>query len=83
MGAYGSCVIELDETRPKWRQVADIIRERIADGTYPPDTRIPSVLGLTTEFSIAAVTAHKALRALREDGSIRTEIGMGSYVNRG
>ncbi|MEU5166775.1 GntR family transcriptional regulator [Streptomyces mutomycini] len=82
MDPYGSCVIELDETRPKWRQVADIIRERIADGTYPPDTRIPSVLGLTEEFSIASVTAHKALRALREDGSIRTEVGMGSYVNR-
>ena len=30
-------MIELDETRPKWRQVADILRGRIADGTYPPE----------------------------------------------
>jgi DNA-binding GntR family transcriptional regulator len=73
-------VIELDETRPKWRQVADILRDRIADGTYPPGARVPSVVQLTAEFGIAAVTAQKVLRALREDGAIRTEVGMGSYV---
>jgi DNA-binding GntR family transcriptional regulator len=73
-------VIELDETRPKWRQVADIIRARIADGTYPAGSRVPSVVQLTEEFGIAAVTAQKVMRALREDGVIRTEVGMGSYV---
>lgn len=73
-------MIELDETRPKWRQVADILRARIADGTYPPGSRVPSVVQLTAEFRIAAVTAQKVLRALREDGAIRTELGMGSYV---
>lgn len=73
-------MIELDETRPKWRQVADIIRARILDGTYPPGSRVPSVVQLTAEFGIAAVTAQKVMRALREEGTIRTEVGMGSYV---
>lgn len=73
-------MIELDETRPKWRQVADILRARIADGTYPAGSRVPSVVQLTAEFGIAAVTAQKVMRALREDGVIRTEVGMGSYV---
>jgi DNA-binding GntR family transcriptional regulator len=73
-------VIELDETRPKWRQVADIIRARISDGTYPPGSRVPSVVQLTAEFGIAAVTAQKVMRALRDEGVIRTELGMGSYV---
>ncbi|WP_032794573.1 GntR family transcriptional regulator [Streptomyces sp. W007] len=72
--------IELDETRPKWRQVADIMRARIADGTYPPGARIPAVIALTSEFGIALATAQKATRALRDEGLIRTEIGMGSYV---
>ncbi|MFE7624299.1 GntR family transcriptional regulator [Streptomyces sp. NPDC057509] len=72
--------IELDETRPKWRQVADILRARIADGTYPTGSRVPSVVAITEEFGIAIVTAQKALKALREEGSIRTEVGMGSYV---
>ena len=73
-------MIELDETRPKWRQVADIIRARISDGTYPPGSRVPSVVQITAEFGIAAVTAQKVLRALREEGTVRTEVGMGSYV---
>nr|WP_203632037.1 GntR family transcriptional regulator [Streptomyces halstedii] len=78
---YGPAVsIELDMTRPKWRQVADILRARIAGGTYPPGSRIPSVVALTGEFGIAAVTAQKVMRALREEGWIRTEAGMGSYV---
>ncbi|MFE5093289.1 GntR family transcriptional regulator [Streptomyces sp. NPDC056638] len=73
-------MIELDETRPKWRQVADILRARITTGTYPPGSRVPSVVQLTEEFGIAAVTAQKVMRALREEGAIRTERGMGSYV---
>lgn len=73
-------MIELDETRPKWRQVADILRTRISNGTYPAGSRVPSVVQLTEEFGIAAVTAQKVMRALREEGSIRTEVGMGSYV---
>lgn len=77
---YGSSVTELDDTRPKWRQVAAILKARIADGTYPPGSRVPSVVQLCGEFSIAAVTAQKVMRSLREEGLIRTEPGMGSYV---
>lgn len=76
-------VVDLDETRPKWRQVAAVITERIADGTYPPGTRVPSVVQLSAEFGIANVTAQKVVRALRDEGLIRTEPGMGSYVTGG
>jgi DNA-binding GntR family transcriptional regulator len=76
-------VIELDETRPKWRQVAEVIRQRIEDGTYPAGSRVPSVVQLTEEFGIATVTGQKVMRALREEGAIRTELGMGSYVTDG
>ena len=73
-------MVDLDETRPKWRQVAEVVRARIADGTYPPGSRVPSVVQIIEEFGIANVTAQKALRSLREDGLIRTEPGMGSFV---
>ncbi|MEV5314014.1 winged helix-turn-helix domain-containing protein [Streptomyces sp. NPDC052610] len=65
---------------PRWRQVAKVIRARIADGTYPPRTRVPSVVQLTSEFGIANATAHKVLRALREEGLTYTEPGLGSFV---
>lgn len=73
-------VIEFVADVPRWRQVAEVIRQRIADGTYPPRTRVPSVIQLTTEFGIAQATAQKVLRALREEGRIYTEPGLGSFV---
>ncbi|WP_372446314.1 GntR family transcriptional regulator [Streptomyces chrestomyceticus] len=59
-----------------------MIRERIADGTYAPGERVPSVLQLEEEFGIAGVTAHKVHRGLRAEGLINTEPGLGSYVSR-
>jgi len=73
-------VIELDRSRPLWPQVAAIIRERIEKGEYAAGERIPSVLALVEEFGVTQVTIRKAIAALREDGWIRTETGMGSYV---
>jgi DNA-binding GntR family transcriptional regulator len=60
--------------------VADVIRARIKDGTYPPRTRIPSVVEITAEFGIAAVTAQKVHKGLRAEGLIYTEPGLGSFV---
>jgi GntR family transcriptional regulator len=73
---------ELAEDQPRWRQVRDILKERIASGRYRPGSRVPSERDLTQEFGIAATTAHKVLAALREEGLIRTERGMGSFVVR-
>ncbi|MFE4654910.1 GntR family transcriptional regulator [Streptomyces sp. NPDC056707] len=75
-------MIEFAPDQPRWRQVAAVIRQRIADGTYPPRTRVPSVLQLQAEFGIAAATGQKVHRALREDGLIYTEPGLGSFVAR-
>ncbi|TFV30110.1 GntR family transcriptional regulator [Streptomyces sp. T1317-0309] len=57
-----------------------MIRQRIVDGTYPPRSRVPSVVQLTEEFGIANATAHKVLQALRAEGLTYTEPGLGSFV---
>jgi GntR family transcriptional regulator len=75
-------VIEFAPDQPRWRQVAEVVRRRIADGTYAPRTRVPSVLQLQAEFGIAAATGQKVHRALREEGLIYTEPGLGSFVAR-
>lgn len=75
-------MIEFAPDLPRWRQVAEVMRKRIADGTYPPRTRVPSVLQLQAEFGIAAATGQKVHRALREEGLIYTEPGLGSFVTR-
>jgi GntR family transcriptional regulator len=78
--AHAGEVIEFVPDIPRWRQVAEVVRGRIADGTYPPRTRVPSVVQLTSEFGVANATAHKVLRALREEGLTYTEPGLGSFV---
>lgn len=75
-------MIEFAPDIPRWRQVAKVIRGRITDGTYGPRTRVPSVVQLTSEFGIANATAHKVLRALREEGLTYTEPGLGSFVSQ-
>ncbi|MFI0215465.1 GntR family transcriptional regulator [Streptomyces lydicus] len=73
-------MIEFAPDRPRWRQVADVIRTRIADGSYPPGTRVPSVVEMLEEFGIATTTGQKVHRGLRAEGLIYTEPGMGSFV---
>lgn len=72
-------MIEWDPTRPKWAQIAEVIRTRIASGEYPPQTRISEVQ-LESEFGVARITVRKAIRQLREEGLIVTTRGMGSFV---
>ncbi|MFF1684563.1 GntR family transcriptional regulator [Streptomyces sp. NPDC058254] len=72
--------MEFAADRPRWRQVHEVIVERIESGVYAPRTRVPSTVALVEEFGVANVTAQKVLRQLREDGLIYTELGMGSFV---
>ena len=72
-------VIEFDPTRPKWQQIAETLRARIADGTLPPRSLVSEVQ-LEAEFGVARGTVRKAIAALRDDGLLVTTPGMGSFV---
>lgn len=72
-------VMDFDPTRPKWQQIADVLRERIADGTLPPQSLVSEVQ-LEAEFGVARTTVRKATAALREEGLLVTTPGMGSFV---
>jgi DNA-binding transcriptional regulator YhcF (GntR family) len=71
---------EWAEDRPKWEQIADVIRARIADGTYLPGSRVPSVQQLVEDTGVAVDTAQKVLARLRAEGVVYTVRGMGSFV---
>lgn len=72
-------VTDYDPTRPKWEQIASVLRERIAVGELPPRTLISEVR-LEAEFGVARGTVRKATAALRDEGLIVTTPGMGSFV---
>lgn len=56
------------------------MQARIVDGVYPAGARVPSVVELSTEFGVAASTAQKVLARLKEDGWVRAEVGLGTFV---
>jgi DNA-binding GntR family transcriptional regulator len=78
-GTYSPTVFEFDPTRPKWHQIAEVVRQRIANGEYPVRGLISEVK-LEEEFGVARDTVRKATAALREEGLIITTRGMGSFV---
>lgn len=80
--AHHAVIMDFEDERPRWEQVAEVIEARIKDGTYPAGSRVPSVVQLTAEFGIASATAQKALRALKAQGLTRTVVGMGSFVKK-
>ncbi|MFG2439001.1 GntR family transcriptional regulator [Streptomyces sp. NPDC048508] len=74
-------ITEWAKDRPKWEQIAEVIRTRIADGTYPARSRVPSVQQIVMETGVAVDTAQKVLANLREEGAIYTVRGLGSFVS--
>ncbi|MET8050561.1 winged helix-turn-helix domain-containing protein [Streptosporangium sp. NPDC005286] len=73
-------MIEWRENAPKWVQVAEVLKARIADGTYRPDTRLPSQHEMVREFDIAPNTAQKVLTKLRGEGVAYSVPGVGTFV---
>ncbi|MFI6180799.1 GntR family transcriptional regulator [Nonomuraea sp. NPDC051191] len=65
---------------PRWVQVYDDLKGKIESGELAPGDQVPSVLRLQQLYGIATATGQKVHRALRKDGFIRTEPGMGSFV---
>jgi GntR family transcriptional regulator len=65
---------------PPWQQLAQLLRDRISDGTYPPGGRVPSVISLSQEFEVAPGTVRKALGALQTEGLVESRVGWGTFV---
>ncbi|MFD7593320.1 GntR family transcriptional regulator [Kitasatospora sp. NPDC059812] len=72
-------MIEYDPTRPKWQQIADVLREQIRSGDLAAN-QLVSEVQLEQAFGVARTTVRKATAALRAEGLIVTTPGMGSFV---
>lgn len=65
---------------PIYRQIASVIAERIEDGTYPPNRKIPSERELCEEFEVTNKTVRAGIALLVEDGKLRPVKGRGVFV---
>ncbi|GAA4047326.1 GntR family transcriptional regulator [Nonomuraea soli] len=71
-------MLDYDGDQHLYLQVAEIIRNRIAD--LAPGSRVPSESEIQHEFGVARTTARRAIHVLREEGHIYTVQGEGTFV---
>ena len=77
--SYGAFMINSDSAQPPYRQLAAILRGKIAAGEIT--ARLPGERALADEYQVAMGTVRKAIAVLRdEDGIVETTPGWGTYV---
>jgi GntR family transcriptional regulator len=74
--------MQIDHGAPEylWRQLAALLRARIASGELPPGSRIPSLVDLAAEYDLSVVTVRKAVAALVAEGTLMPKSGRGTFV---
>jgi GntR family transcriptional regulator len=75
-----SVTVDHDSPEPLYRQVAGILRGRIASGDIT--ARLPSLKTIAQEYGVSHITAEKAVALLREEGLVVVVIGRGAYVKK-
>lgn len=65
---------------PMYKQVTDQIKDAIASGTLPPETKLPSIREMSKELKISAITIKRAYADLENGGYITARSGLGSFV---
>lgn len=60
--------------------VLRVLRERIAEGEYPLNTKLPGERALAEEFGVSRVTIRKSLESLKSDGMIENRPGLGHII---
>jgi GntR family transcriptional regulator len=66
--------------RPIYRQIADVVRSRIASGELAAGDQLPSEQRLMGDFTAARGTVRQAVALLKAEGLIEVEHGRGAYV---
>ncbi|MEU7884712.1 GntR family transcriptional regulator [Microbispora bryophytorum] len=80
LSVYGLIMLDRDGPVPVYKQIAEILRERIDSGELAPGNPMPSEAQLEAEYGIARTTARRVARELREQGLVYTVQGEGTFV---
>jgi DNA-binding GntR family transcriptional regulator len=87
----GRLVAETQGETPSWprlsrrrtarfREVADVLEQRIASGELAPGEQLPSFHTVATEFGLTRATAQQAVKVLVERGLVEARPGVGVFV---
>lgn len=68
------------QSQPLYQQVRDLVRQRIADGSWPPGMALPAEPRLAAELGVSQGTVRKALDELAAAGIVQRRQGRGTFV---
>ncbi|MER5968675.1 GntR family transcriptional regulator [Streptomyces sp. NPDC002055] len=66
--------------QPAYLRVAGDLRQKIADGSLPPHTRLPSQARIREEYGVSDTVALEARKVLMAEGLVEGRSGSGTYV---
>ncbi|HEX6970528.1 MAG TPA: GntR family transcriptional regulator [Micromonosporaceae bacterium] len=70
----------IEAPKSQYVQIAELLRDRIQDGTYRPGSALPSEDRLAEELGVSRVTINRAIGLLRASGDVRVRRGTGTVV---
>ncbi|GKV68533.1 HTH-type transcriptional repressor YvoA [Sporosarcina sp. NCCP-2716] len=73
-------IVDKQSAIPIYVQIEELLRERIAEGTYPVNSLIPSERDLSAQFGVSRMTVRQALLNLVKEGLLYREKGRGTFV---
>lgn len=64
----------------KYQKVYHHLKEKILNETYPPESQLPSEMGIASEYSVDRSTVRRALKYLSDEGLIEKRAGKEATV---
>ncbi len=72
--------LDFSSAAPRYLQIADLMRQRIARGQWPLGDKLPSLEALVGEFGVARLTVRQAMDLLAREGLVSPQQGRGTFV---
>jgi GntR family transcriptional regulator len=75
--------VEWNDNQPIYRQLRDMVVERIMDGSFVEGEAVPSVRQVAADYQINHLTVGKAYQELVDAGLLEKRRGLGMFVTGG
>jgi DNA-binding GntR family transcriptional regulator len=73
-------VIDPNADRAVFRQLADLLRNRILSGELQPGASLPSELRMAQEYGLSRTSVRQAVSILRSEGLVSVQRPRGTFV---
>lgn len=74
--------VRKDSSQSLYRQIKEVLKQRILEGEYITHERLPSESKLMKAFDVSRITVRQALRDLHAEGLVFSVQGKGTFVSR-